>query len=698
MLIFGFKVLHHYPGWFIIICLALGVLYSGFLYYRNRTDGFSPVVKWILAIVRFISVAVLSWLLLVPMIEHLTRHIDEPILLFVQDNTQSVVLSSDDSMNGGDFLAGKDDFMRSMEAYFDVRAYSFGEYFRESDTVNFEDRFTDISSVFSGIDAQYTNRNIGAVVLASDGIFNRGVNPVYASGNLPYPVYTLALGDTLPRRDLIIGRVRHNRITYLDNVFPVEVHIEARQVEGMSSRLDVSKDGQLLFTKSLLFASDHHFETIMVELEADDVGLQKYRVELTAVEEEISLENNVQEFYIDVIDDRQKVLILADAPHPDVGALKLALESHNNYEVTTSLAEEFNGQAEAYNLIILHQLPSAIHPITNLLETAYNDGIPLLMVIGAKTDLTALGNVRTGISITPRSEDLVEALPAFNSSFALFSLSDHLIRLFDGFPPLFSPFARYEASAGSQVMLFQRIGQVTSEQPLITFSQVGNRKTAVITGEGIWRWRMQAYQREGTHTYFDDLVSRVVQFLSLEEDKSLFRVRSDQFFYEHETVSFEAELYNRSYELVNDPEVSLSIVNEDGVSFPYAMTRNSNAYQLDAGSFSPGEYSFQASTSFGGEQFNSEGRFTVLPLNLESLKTVADHRLLFQVSENTNAMMVYPNQWDLLQEHILNRDDVKPVMYSRRSYEEVINIKAFFWLILFLLSLEWFVRKRSGSY
>jgi hypothetical protein len=698
MLILGFKILYNYPAWFIILCLISGLVYSGILYFKHNTSGLPTITTWFLAISRFVCVSLISWLLLSPLIERLTRHVDEPILIVVQDNSQSITLSKDTLFDVDQYLIDRAAFISSVEANFNVRSYSFGEEFREAEQIDFTDRITDISSVFSGIDAYYSNRNIGAVILASDGVFNRGIHPAYISMNLPYPVYTIAMGDTIPHRDVLLSRVRHNRFTYLGNLFPLEIHVEANEAAGLNSRLSVSKDGRVLYSDVLTFSIENYFETIMIELEAEEVGLQRYRVELSPVEGEVNLDNNKMDFYIDVIDSRQKVLILANSPHPDIGAIRMALEANDHYEVSSFLASEFDGTIGAYNLIVMHQLPSSALPLSNILPAAQTEAIPLLFIIGSGTDLQLYNNIRTGILIEPRAGDMVETLPAYNNSFSLFTLQEPTVRLFDGLPPLFSPFARYETGVGSHILLHQRIGQVTTEQPLIVFSQVADRKFGVITGEGLWRWRLHTYLREQDHLAFDEMIARIVQYLSLQEDKSLFRITAEQFLYEHENIVVEAELYNRSYELINDPEVRISIVNEAGVSFPYVMARTSNAYQLDAGAFPPGDYHMQANVTLGGELLTAEARFSVLPLNLESLKTVADHNLLFQIAENTGAIMVYPGQWDILREQILNRSDISPVMYSRKTFDEVINFKWFFFIILTLLTLEWFVRKRSGSY
>ena len=37
--------------------------------------------------------------------------------------------------------------------------------------------------------------------------------------------------------------------------------------------------------------------------------------------------NNVKDVFVDIIDGRQKILLLANAPHPDLGAIKNAIET-----------------------------------------------------------------------------------------------------------------------------------------------------------------------------------------------------------------------------------------------------------------------------------------------------------------------------------------------------------------------------------
>jgi hypothetical protein len=233
---------------------------------------------------------------------------------------------------------------------------------------------------------------------------------------------------------------------------------------------------------------------------------------------------------------------------------------------------------------------------------------------------------------------------------------------------------------------------------MILFNQGVDRKSATITGEGIWRWRLANYAKTGNQQAFDELFTRIIQYLAVKEDKSQFRIMLKNNFSENEAVAIDAELYNDSYQLINAPEVNIVITDENKKNFPYAFTRTSNAYYLNAGSLPPGEYSYKASTTFAGKAFQKSGMFTVKLLNIESMNTVANHVLLNNMAARHKGKMVYPQQLDQLEKHLAARDDMKTIVYTQKRYIDLVSFLPVLLLLLGLISAEWFIRKRNGSY
>jgi hypothetical protein len=220
----------------------------------------------------------------------------------------------------------------------------------------------------------------------------------------------------------------------------------------------------------------------------------------------------------------------------------------------------------------------------------------------------------------------------------------------------------------------------------------------VITGEGIWKWRLYNYAKTKDHEAFNELINKIIQYLSLKDQKKNFRIYSPSNFLETESVILDAEVYNESYELTTEPEVEIEIKDEEGTQFPFVFNKTSNAYHLDAGTFAPGNYTYNAQAKFADNTYSASCQFSVSSIDLEAINTVADHHLLFQLSEGSDAKMYQPAQMDQLADDLLARDDIRTVSYARKKYEDLLNKGWLFAVILGLLTLEWFLRKRAGSY
>jgi len=53
---------------------------------------------------------------------------------------------------------------------------------------------------------------------------------------------------------------------------------------------------------------------------------------------------------------------------------------------------------------------------------------------------------------------------------------------------------------------------------------------------------------------------------------------------------------------------------------------------------------------------------------------------------------------DQIEQLLAARDDLKTIAYTQKRYTDLVSFLPVLLLILGLLSAEWFIRKRSGSY
>lgn len=690
------NIVTEYPTWFFLFCLSAGFAYSFFLYRKDKKlDELSIWFIRLMATFRFSVVTILSFLLLSPLLKSIHREVEKPIVIIAQDNSESLIIGKDSSFIKKEYKQNLQKLINDLSDRYEVYSYSFADKIKEftsSDSLKFNEKQTDFSSLFGEIETRYSNRNIGAIILSSDGLYNKGSNPIYSSEKIKVPVYTIALGDTTINKDIILLKTEHNRLAYLGNEFPIEIVINAKQFKGKTTTLTVSKGDAILFTKMVNFNSDAFIITVPVLIQAKEVGLQHYKVKLSSLPEEVSVANNISDVFIEVLDARQKILILTDAPHPDIAAIKESIESNQNYEVESYLLSDFDKSLQKYNLVILHSLPSIHNPASKILNELNASNIPVWSFSGAS------GLFQTDLSKASYTQKTNEVEPVLDQNFPLFTISDELRKAIKDFPAVVCPFSTYQTENNSNVLFYQRIGIVDTKKPLMLFNNVGENKVAIFTGEGIWRWRLQDFAAHTDHHLFDEFISKTVQYLSVKADKSFFRISGPGNFPENEAIQLEAEVYNESYELINEPEVNITISNSENKKFPFTFSKTSNAYRLNAGMMPVGEYSYEAKVKIGEKIFLQHGKFSVSALQVELSNTTADHQLLFSLAKKHNGEMVYPNELDKLVSKLNSREDIKSVSYSEKKLSDLINLKWIFFLILGLLSVEWFLRKRNGAY
>ncbi len=696
-----FDISLSYPSWYFILCLLLGILFSALLYWKDRVFSESP--KWVvlmMSVLRFGVLTLAAFLLLKPLIKTQTQTIDKPIIVIAQDNSQSILINKDSSFYKNEYPNLLDNLISKLSKKYEVKTYSFGSQISDTINYSFNQKQTDYTQLLDDIYATYYGRNLGAVVIASDGIYNKGQHPLYATKTLKNTsVYTIALGDTTVRKDLLIDDIAHNKLAYLGNDFPIEVIVKANYYNGKNAVVNILKGKKIIKTKTLNFNSDSEIITIPFKIEAKNAGKQRYSIAIQELEGELTFENNHQDIFIEILDNKQEILILSAAPHPDIAALRSAITHNINNQVMVSAAKDFKGLIKEYNLVIFHQLPSINNNDLKWVKAATSAKIPMLFVLGSSTNYAAFNALKTGLNIvTPRGT--TDAKPSLNTTFNPFIVTDNMKALFTDLPPLQIPFASsYQTSNSFLPLLYQKIGSASTDYPLIGFNEKNGQKIGFIIGEGIWRWKFQDYVKNNSDNTFNELISKWVQYLALKEDKNKFRVSNKGEFLENESVIFQAELYNEILELVNDSDVLLTITDENGDEYPQkSFSQTGDSYRLDAGKLPPGNYYYKAITSFDGQAYAINGEFVIRALKIEFTNVVANHNLLYNIANENTGKMFYPSELEDLFDAINKSGNIASISYVQEEQSDIIKWKWIFGILILLLAIEWFMRKRNGGY
>ncbi|MGB1040781.1 MAG: hypothetical protein ACPGVD_07915 [Flavobacteriales bacterium] len=690
------KLLLNSPLWYILICILLAGLGAYFLYRKDKNlSELSVLWKRVLGALRFLSLFFITFLLLEPLLEYSKTKVEKPILIIAHDNSESMIFNKDSAIFASQIQRKFKELKNNLSTDYEVINYSFGKEVKEGSEFSFGDKQTNLSGFFNEIQNRYYNRNLGGIIIASDGIYNKGSNPVYEVEKLKnIPVYSIAVGDTLPKKDVYIDQLFYNKLAYKGNKFPILVEVKGEQFNGKSVSVELIKSGKVLGKEIITFDSKFSIKKVQFEAEAKNTGLQKYTIRVSRIDGEETYSNNSQTFFVDVLETKQRILLLAYSPHPDIQAVKNALATNENYEVNVNLVSNFNGNLKDYNLVVLHNLPNSEKEISSVLKSS----VPKLFVLGNQVNYEVFNKLKVGLNVKGVS-DFTESSAYYNSKFGSFNVSSGLSELVSNAPPLQVPFSNtYQLSNKMEVAFYQRIGPVKTKYPVLSFASNENGKTGLLIGEGLWRWKMYDYSENGNTEVFNELILQTAQYLVAKEDKSRFKIEGKTRYEEGDEIVFGAEVYNKSYELITTPEVKIKLKNEENQEFDYVFSTKDDTYSLNAGKLASGIYSYRASTNLDGKIKVKTGEFSVQKVQLESNNTQANHQLLYNISDISGGKLVSLNETNDILESITSNENLVDVIYEEKEIDDLIYLKYLFFFILALLGIEWFVRKRNGGY
>ena len=249
LLNFMFGISTNFPISLSIAALLIGILYAYLLYNKDKKID-SVWKKRILFIVRLLVVSFLCFLLLTPVVKSFFKQQEKPILIITQDASSSV--RSYNVYNELSLLS------EQTKEDFDIFSFHFDQSIKNGLTKELNGLQTNYSILFDELEKRFINRNVAGMVMATDGLYNAGGNPIYKSEAINIPIFPIALGDTIQRQDLLIKDVHYNDISFLGNDFPIVVFLEGFNCKNEEIELRLH-EGELLLHKQTIKVNKDEF-------------------------------------------------------------------------------------------------------------------------------------------------------------------------------------------------------------------------------------------------------------------------------------------------------------------------------------------------------------------------------------------------------------------------------------------------------
>ena len=663
---------------YILLVLIASVAIAFFQYfYQGKKQSRVTVILFTL---RSLTLFLIGVLLINPQVKVLEMKSHKPLISLLIDNSKSMAFFKEEKKIKSIIKSIKEN--KDLNKKFELVSFSFGKDVQPLDSLNFDDRKTDINEAILSIDKLYPNKK-RATILITDGNQTSGNDyEFYKAKNKIFPII---IGDTTYHQDIQISNLNVNKYSYLNNNFPVEAMVLYDGDSSITSNFTITHKGKKVISKKLYFSPNNKTNTINVELKSKEKGVQYYQASISSAIKEKNIKNNSRGFSVEVIDEQTKILLLSSIIHPDLGAIKKAIESNKQRKVEIKIIDKDVFNIENYQMFIFYQPNFSFKDVLKQVSSNY------FLISGIKTDWRFINNLKLGIKKSTINQNETSA-PIYKSDFLTFMQEDIG---FDDFPPLMDKFGKIQFTRKNQALLGQNIEGIPSGQPLLVALEENEKKTMVLFGEGIWKWRSSSYLKEKSFEGFDKFLNNIVQYLTSNKKRNRLEITAKKSYFANEDIVFAAFYVDQNYRFDKRASLDLKIINSSTkkeISYPFSLMNNS--YQVSIGGLDPGIYSYQVKVK--GQSVTNRGSFKVADFEIEEQFVNANQNKLKKIASRTNGRVYYNNQVKALLNNLITDSNYSKIQESIISQKSLIEWKWYLILIVIFLASEWFIRKYFG--
>ena len=665
--------------------LLLSLLIAGGLsffqyYFKAKTKS---KLNLVLAFLRFSSIFGILLLLINPIMTRKTLETIKTPLPIVIDNSSSIVdLKAKETTLE---LYNKLLQNKELQDKFEIQSYQFDNDFQQSEAFDFKGTQTNLDEVAKNLKSIYKNTTF-PTVLITDGNQTSGNDYVY-SFDANNKVYPLIVGDTTKFLDLKVTQLNVNKYAFLKNKFPVEVFLSYSGNKNVTADFRISQGNSVLAKQSISFSPSKKSMILNVLLPADKVGLQVFKATISSKDKEKNTYNNTKNFAVEIIDQKTNVAIVSAINHPDIGALKRAIESNAQRKVMVIKPNIINSLQD-FNILILYQPTNEFKSVFEKNKLA---GINTFIVTGNSTDFNFLNQQQNNL-VFKMSGQKEDYLAEFNSQFNLFSV-DNLG--FENFPPLQNPFGTITTNGTVSTILSSKIRNIDTNAPLLAFTENQGKRSAFLLGENSWKWRLQSHIDNQSFEKYDIFMDKIIQFLASNDSKKSLVVNHESFYNSGEGIEILASYFNKNYEFDEKARLTISVTNNKTKQTKnYDLLKGNNSFKVNLDGLLAGGYNFSVKELNSKTTYSSH--FEILDFDIEKQFVNPDVEKLSQLAEQTQAKVHYPDQVDTLIKTLLENENYKAVQKDVVTKTPLID---WIWLLVLIaisLTAEWFIRKYNG--
>ncbi|MCB9391199.1 MAG: VWA domain-containing protein [Calditrichaeota bacterium] len=700
--------------YFLLGALLLAVV--AFLVNKQTLPPVSVLRRRILFVLRALALMLILFFLFEPVVGWTDRNEEHAKVLLLVDRSASLALEDKGVVRDSaakNFL--REPRLRDLERADQLRVFAFGDSAIAStlDSVSTSTPSligTNPADGWSGALREVSGEDIGAIVLVSDGAQNSGPSPERVASTSGVPIFTVGVGDTTQRKDLLVAELFTNDVAYAGSSVPVRVRVRATGLSGQRSRLRiVDSQSRTLLDQELSFSGNADEQTFEAQFAADRKGDQRVTAILDSVPGELTAGDNRRSRIIRVLDSRFKVLVLAGAPSADLTSLLQTMGHDTTLEVTALVESKIgfigggknaDEAIENADLFVLVNYPTSATPEAgwNSVANRINrDRIPMLILLGEEVSGRRLERIadRLPVELSVQSGFSSVILKSSNSHAAL-SSRGALPADWSALPPVLGAMGTVKAKPFA-VVAAEFVSELTPElpgSPALILSDVNRARSVCITVHETFRWKLGMAKHESGHGFYSELLSRLSSWLLAPTDEQLVKISSDKKVYsEGETVRLQGQVYGEDLAPEDNAKVLVEVSAAERTERIPLIGRGNGLYEGEFVPWGSGDYSFTGSAVANEDTLGKDrGSLVVEAFNPEWLESRARYDVLAAIAKNSGGLFVTAENPDSLFSGL----ELSGRVVENSREIPLWNRPLLLWILIGLLAVEWLLRKRSG--
>jgi len=701
-----------YPSIFLVIALLLLAAYSYYVY-RFTIPIISKPKKILLVSIRTLALLTIVIIFFEPVISFTKKIILEPVNLIFIDNSSSINI--EDGTNRAETIKNIAADLSSNQLIGASEFFLFGNYVRgiSKDSlagIDFTDGVTNIAEVFNTLDDDEINN--ASIVIISDGVYTEGSNPTYKVANLPVPVFTIGIGDTTRRNDVEVSKVLFNDIIYAETPTSIIAAIQNKGFEGESVSVSLLENNQKIEEQTIVL-SQSGIQNVSFNYTPKTSGEKKLSVSITNLSTEFTYANNKKIFYVNVLSNKIKVMVLAGSPSTDLSFIKNALKSDENLTVNSltqissdKFVEEINySLVDSADLLFLVGFPGENTPdeLLNIVKkNISNEKMPYFITFSPQSNIEKIKQLQPELpfSINQALRSYREVQPEILLTEKNNPLLKHeqldLISNWNNLPPVLQPSINFTSKPGSIILSTIKLNNNAINIPLIvTRNFNGKRSVAVLAGD-IWKWKLQTARKN--LNLFDSFLLNCTKWLNSTEERDRISVKTSKRNYSiGEKIEFSASVSDESLNPVDEADIKVKIASGQNSYEVDMLNAGMGLYEGSLLLNETGDFVFEAEIMHDGMPLGKEeGTFNVGEIEIELINPVMNYELLKLLADETNGSYYTSANY----EGLFNRlTEINKTTSKEKLITSDVTLWSDEWLlviVILLFSLEWFLRKRIG--